>query len=280
MAAQLASQATASLKNGFRPATFTQYTRMWKDFLAFQVAAGMLLHQVTPSVLLAYIQYLINASLSECNISNNLATIRAFHMIHGLPTDPFHDRQIPLLLKSIKINRPFVPKIAHGLTIERLHQFIATSTGLEHNVTFIALHSFIFFSFLCLSNLLPHTSRQYDFTRHMARGDVIFIQSGATVIIKWLTTIQNRKETRTINIPYLGNSGICPIVALKTMLCHIPGSDNHPLFMITKKGIPMVLTDSVAHKHLKKVSQMLHIQPPLTFQCGLVLSSVALLKTK
>ena len=114
------------------------------------------LHQVTPLVLLAYMQYLINASLSESNISNNLATIRAFHIIHGLPTHPFQDRQIPLLLKSIKINRPFVPKMAQALRIERLHQVIATSASLEYNVTFTA--------FLGLSNLLPHT------TRHMARG--------------------------------------------------------------------------------------------------------------
>ena len=88
---------------------------------------------------------------------------------------------------------------------------------------------------------------------------------GDFIIIKWSKTIQDRKETRTINVPYLGDSQICPIVALKTMLCHIPGSENDPLFMITKKGIPMVLTDSVARKHLKKVSQLLHIQPPLTF---------------
>ena len=219
---------------------------MWKDFLAFQVAAGLSLHQVTPLVLLAYMQYLINASLSESNISNNPAAIRAFHIIHGLPTHPFQDHRIPLLLKSIKINRPFVLKMAQALPIERLHQVIATSAGLEH-VTFTALYSFIFFSFL-----------------HMARGDVIITQSGATVIIKWSKTIQDRKETRTTNIPYLGHSEICPTVALKTMLCHIPGSENDPLF-ITKKGIPMVLTDSVAHKHLKKVSQMLHIQPSLTF---------------
>ena len=202
--------------------------------------------------------------LSESNISNNLAAIRAFHIIHGLPTHPFQDRQIPLLLKSIKINRPFLPKMAQALTIKRLHQVIAIS-GLEHNVTFTALYSFIFFSFLRLSNLLPHTTGQYDFTRHMARGDVIFTQCGATVIIKWSKTIQDRKETRTINIPYLGHSEICPIVALKTMRCHIPGSENDPLFMIKKKGFPMVLTDSMAPKHLKKVSQLLDIQPPLTF---------------
>ena len=74
-AAQLASLASVSLRNGFCPATLTQYTYMWKDFLTFQVAAGLSLHQVTPLVLLAYMQYLINARLSESNISNNLAVI-------------------------------------------------------------------------------------------------------------------------------------------------------------------------------------------------------------
>ena len=131
------------------------------------MAAGLSVHQVTPLILLAYIQYLINASLFESNISNNLAAMRAFHIIHGFPTDPFQDRRIPFLLKSIKIKRPFVPKIAYGLTIKRLHQIIATSTSLEHNVTFMALYSFSFLFYA--SNLLPHTSRQYDFTRHMAR---------------------------------------------------------------------------------------------------------------
>ena len=147
---------------------------MWRDFLAFQVAAGLSLHQVTPLVLLAYIQYLINASRSQSNISNHLAALRAFHIMHGLSTDAFQDRRIPLLLKSITINRPLAPKITQGLSIERLHQIISVSAGLEHNVTFIALYSFIFFSFLRLSNLLPYTSKQYDYTRHMAKGDVIF----------------------------------------------------------------------------------------------------------
>ena len=119
---------------------------MWRDFLAFQVAAGLSLHQVTPLVLLAYIQYLINASLSESNISNHLAALRAFHIMHGLSTDAFQDRCIPLL-KSITINRPLAPKIIQGLSIERLHQIISLSAGLEHNVTFIALYSFIFFFF-------------------------------------------------------------------------------------------------------------------------------------
>ena len=136
--------------------------------------SGLSLHQVTPLVLLAYIQYLTNASLSESNISTNLAAMRAFHIIHGLSKDAFQDRQIPLLLKSITINRPLAPQISQGFSIERLHQVIAISAGLEHNVTFMALYSFVFFSFLRLSNLLPHTSKQYGCTRHMARGTSFF----------------------------------------------------------------------------------------------------------
>ena len=49
------------------------------------------------------------------------------------------------------------------------------------------------------------------------------------------------------------------------MFSHVPGSDNDPLFMILKKGSPVVLTDSIARKHLKKVSGVLDRQPPLTF---------------
>ena len=124
--------------------------------------------------------------------------MRAFHIIHCLSTDAFQDRRISLLLKSIKINRPIAPKITQGLTIETLHQVIAISATLEHNVTFMALYYFIF-SFLRLSNLLPHTSKQYDFTRHMARGDIIFSHS--------------RRYKIEQSILYLGSSNVCPIIA-------------------------------------------------------------------
>ena len=124
-----------------------------------------------PLVLLAYIQNLINSDLPEANIVNNLAALRALHIIHGLPTDSFQDWHIPLL-----------PKLSCKITIEILQQVIAISTGLEHNAIFIAIYSFIFISFLHLLNLWPHTSKQCDFTRHMAQGGVIFTNFCATFI--------------------------------------------------------------------------------------------------
>ena len=55
------------------------------------------------------------------------------------------------------------------------------------------------------------------------------------------------------------------MTALKTMFACLPGTDNDPLYRIYKKGTVSPLTDSTARKHLKQISSMLEIQPPLTF---------------
>ena len=185
--------------------------------------------------------------------------------MHGLCTKAFQDHRISLYFKSLKLNRQFAPKINPTLTVSTLESVIAVAKTMQHQVTFVALYSFCFFSFLRLSNLLPHTPNTFDITRHLARGDIIFTSFRAIVIIKWSKTMQNRKDTCTIAIPSLGRSEICPVTALKTMFACLPGTDNDPLFRIYKKGTVLPLTDSTARKHLKQISSTLGIQPPLTF---------------
>ena len=124
---------------------------------------------------------------------------------------------------------------------------------------------FSFFSFLRLSNIIPHSVASFDLTRHLARSDIIFAHDTAVILIKWSKTIQDRKKTTTISIPNLGKSPLCPINALLNMLQKIPAHKNAPLFMLNKKTVVTTLTDSVARKHLKQVSQILGLDPPLTF---------------
>ena len=264
-AVQLATSAAARLASGFRPATLRQYTRMWKDFLAFQVAAGLLTYQVTLSILLAYLEFLATCQLSESNISNNIAALRALHVIHGLPTSPFKDERIPLFIKSLKLTKSFAPKVSPVLNTDLLLQIVQTCEARDHPIVYKALYLFRYFSFLRMSNILPHSTTTYDYTRHISRGDIIFSQIGATIIIKWSKTIQNRKDVCTISIPALGTSPLCPIAAITRLLHTYPGSDNDPLFRIYSKQHLAVLTDSLARKHLKKISQILHLDPHLTF---------------
>ena len=58
-------------------------------------------------MLLAYLEF-----LSESNISNGIAALRALHIMCGEPTLAFKDYRIPLFLMSLKLNKPFDPKIA------------------------------------------------------------------------------------------------------------------------------------------------------------------------
>ena len=73
------------------------------------MAAGLLTYQVTPLILLAYLEFLATCQLSESNISNNIAASRALHVIHGVPTLPFKDQRILLFIKSLKLTKPFAP---------------------------------------------------------------------------------------------------------------------------------------------------------------------------
>ena len=196
-------------------------------------------------------------------MANHMPALWAFHIMHGLCTKAFQDHRISLYFKSLKLNRQFAPKINPTLTVSTLESVIALAKTIQHQVTFVALYSFCFFSFLRLSNLLPHTPNTFDITRHLARGDIIFTSFGAIVIIKWSKTMQDRKDTCTIAIPSLGHLEICPMTALKTMFACLPGTDNDPLFRIYKKGNVLPLTDSIARKHLKflpclKYNPLLH----------------------
>ena len=124
---------------------------------------------------------------------------------------------------------------------------------------------FLFFSFLRLSNLLPHSRTSFDPTRQLCRGDLIFSSDTITVIIKWSKTIQNRRNTTTISVPALGRSPLCPYSAVRLMLDNTPGSPNDPLFQVPTATGYVPLIDSVARKHPKKVAQVLKVPSPLTF---------------
>ena len=264
-AAQLATSAATRLLHGFRPSTFKQYTRMWSDFQAFKVAAGLQPSEVTVHILLAFMEYLSQNKQSKSTISNYMAAIRAFHIIYACDTVPFKDQRISWFLKSLQITAPLTPKIRTTLNIEVLTSIVQICANLEAPAVFIPLYLTCFFSFLRLSNILPHTIHTFDVSRQLARGDLIISKNSALLIIKWSKTIQNRKDIVTLPLPHLGASLLCPIAALNNMIHLHPASQNDPLFILPRSAHHIPLTDSIARKHLKMVSQLLHISPTLTF---------------
>ena len=253
------------LKSGFRPATWAQYHRAFKQFIAFLESESIQLLQVNTITLLASMEFCCYSGMSQTNISNSMAAIRAMFIVYGLNTQPFKDERISLYIKSLKINAVFTPKTVKLISIDILQQIVTVCNALQHPVVYKALYLFSFFSFLRLSNTLPHSARAFDITRHLTRGDIIFGRKFATIIVKWSKTMQNRKDTSTISIPMLGRSALCPVAALQQMFAQIPASKNSPLFVLQVNGINVPLADSAARKHLKLVSAVLQVSPHFTF---------------
>ena len=262
--AALASAAVQRLKHAFRPATLASYTRMFKDFLAFLHLAGVQIFKVNTILLLSFMEFLHSSGMTHSNVANHMAGIRAMMTIHGLSTQPFKDDRVALFVKALKINAPLKPRLGRIITVDLLSQILHQCHSLRDPLMFRALYSFAFFSILRMSNILPHSSKAFDVSRHLARGDLIFHDSGCTIIIKWSKANQTRSEINTIVIPALPRSPLCPVVALKAMFQCYPAGSNDPLFVLKSKEVKS-LTDSIARKHLKAVSVALDIDPPLTF---------------
>ena len=232
---QFSTLALHRLKSGFRPATWAQYQRAFKQFIAFLESESIQLLQVNTITLLAFMEFCYCSGMSQSSISNSMAAIRAMFIVYDLNTQPFKDERIPLYIKSLKINAAFRPKAIKLISIEVLQQIVTACSVLQHPVVYKALYLFCFFSFLRLSNILPHSSTAFDITRHLTRGDVIFGQKFATITVKWSKTMQNRRETSTISIPMLGKSALCPIAALQQMFIRIPASKKFSTFCIPKQ---------------------------------------------
>ena len=228
------------------------------------MAAGLSHNQVNVSLILAFLEYLTENGLNPDNIANYIAAIRAMFITYSLSTRPLRHEKIQLFMKAIRLNKPFTPNIPTIITEDMLRSILTACEQFQNPLVFKALYSFAFFSFLRMSNLLPHTVATFDVTRQLCRGDIFFSATGVTVLLKWSKTLQDRREVRTIVLPDLGDSPLCPCSLLKTMLQVLPEDTNTPLFSINQKGRFVTLTDSVARKHLKALAALLKF-PHLTF---------------
>ena len=85
--------------------------------------------------------------------------------------------------------KPLQPKV-HCVIDEALLQAIVLACSLlQSPIVFKTLYLLAFYSFLRLSNILPHSISSFDTTRHLCVCDVIFAQEFAVVIVNWSKTM-------------------------------------------------------------------------------------------
>ena len=94
-----------------------------------------------------------------------------------------------------------------------------------------------------MSNIAPHSSKNFSKQHHFLRQDVIFGPPGAHLVLKWTKTMQDRKSHNIIQLPTIKNKYLCPVQALTALLISRSLSPQDPLFAsITPPHKPVIDT--------------------------------------
>ena len=200
-------------------------------------------------MIIAYLQFLESNNTSGSAMANHLSAIKAKLSMLGISIQAFLDPRIKYFQKAMVLHRPFKVQLKKKIIdIDTLHLIVRTCDSTYMGQVFKAVYTLAFFSFLRLSNLVPHSVLY-----HLARGDIIFAKPGIHILIKWSKTLQSRNTVKILKIPMLGANPICPVTAIT------PGSKNDPLFQYKHPKGWAPLTDTQVRRHFQSVLQKLNL---------------------
>ena len=155
---ELVTSVADKLLSGFRPSTLSQCWRTWMDFMAFQVTAVLLPHQVTVQLLLSLLECVHQNGIAHTQLQNYLTVIKASYIIHGLDTATFRVERLRLFLKALKLQVPFKPRILAHLDVPLLEQIIKQ---LEHFVVPVVFRPLYLVMFFFISHIVQCLTTLY-----------------------------------------------------------------------------------------------------------------------
>ena len=212
--------------------------------------------QLTVQRLLVFLEFLVASDFSFNQISNYLSGIKAMAVIHGLSDFPFSHVQVKYFVRSLQITNPITVTLKKIIDIPLLRRIVHQCDQTYMGQVFKAIYLTAFFSFLRLSNFVPHALAQFSAKKHLTKEDIFFQANKAIILVKWSKTLQTSSSAKLIHLPRLGND-ICPVVALQNVLTLVPQAANSPLFQYKTLTGWQPLTDSRVRSHLASVLQSL-----------------------
>ena len=204
LSSSAASQASTRAWNGFRTVTKRSYLKMFKLFMSFCICVNVDLGAVSATVILAFLEFLIQNQISHSFIPNYVSSVKSVMGFYGLNTSAFDHFQVNMFLRSTKINRPLVLSTTSIINIRLLTHIVSACDTMYMGQIYKAVFLVVFFSFLRISNLVHHKASDFDQSRQLAKGDAFFYTGGVKLLIKWSKTLQTRDRVVFIHLPDLG----------------------------------------------------------------------------
>ena len=213
--------------------------------------------QVTVFNLLAFLECLNYNAVKHSQMANYLSAIKTQFLLCGLDVACFSDARLKFYQKAVQRQGPLSIKLNKLIDIPLLRDIVEQCNFMFMGQVFKALYLLSFYSFLRLSNLVPHALSQFSPLKHLARGDVLFRPNKLVIVVKWTKTMQNNNQIKLITIPAIVGSDLCPVTAISNLLAITPKGSNLPLFQFKNARNWVPLTDSRVRNHFSQVLKRL-----------------------
>ena len=92
-------------------------------------------------------------------MANHLSAVKTKLTLLGLSMQPFEDPRMKYFQKSIILHTPFKASSMKIIDIDTLQLIVRACDSTYSGQVFKAIYTLAFFSFLRISNLVPHTRR-------------------------------------------------------------------------------------------------------------------------
>ena len=252
--------ASTRIRDAFRPRTKKCYQLLFRNFVAFCIHAKISIQCISLSVVLAFLEFLAWNQVSVHMVANNVSAIKANLVLYGLDHTFMDHPRIKYFIKSMKMSRPLSVTDRPIMSIKTLHSFISACSFIPFGKVYAAVFLIAHFGFLRISNVAPHSYKDFHPSRHLTPSDVTFSKKFMFLSIKWSKTNQFRDKVQVITLPGLRNSVLCPVKALKAAMALYNPSQSDHLFQFFSAGRWTVLIDSRIRKILSRLNLKLGFQ--------------------
>ena len=154
------------------------YTRKYRLFVAYCCFIKVNLRHLTPLIFLSFLEFLAENHISPSNIANYISAVKTTQAMYGVFTISFYNQRIRLFQKSLRMTMQLTVKIKKIIDIDMLKDIIAICDSMWMGQIYKAIYLVAFFSFLRISNLVPHKIASFSPLEQLTRGDVFFASPG------------------------------------------------------------------------------------------------------
>jgi integrase len=167
------------------------------------------------------------------------------------------------MFRSLEINSPVAYKPKPILQANQLYTLIYVMQG-HPLFLFYRLAVLIgYMGMLRISNVTQVSLKQFDNTRHLARGDLKTSSNGIEIVLKWTKTLQSYGQGAIVVLPAIPCSPMCPLTAFHALNLKYPVHHSDPLFshihnnklsMVTRSKIQNLLQLAAKKANLQNIT--------------------------